>query len=157
MNRRGFMKALLGCSAVAALPVAGKAVSSEPVIAVDPAQACDDDIPEGYHRIDGYERYNGRDNPEGGFIYADEMSERLRDAMQPIVKFRKHRNLIQEEMNKIANARLDNAVMSGRQFGKTVVSARFRRANANAWNEDLYRYSAELSKALRSELHAIKV
>lgn len=156
MNRRGFMKVLLGCSAAATLPVIGKTVSNKPVIAViavDPAKP-------------GSEKTVIRTVEDGGikviespsatrFVryesvrYIESTPSGLPDAVprgyqriNGYARFKKNRNHLQEEINKIRSDRVSSVVM--------------KRANSNAWNQDTYMYSAEHAKMLREKLHATK-
>lgn len=103
MNRRKFMKVLLGCSAAMGIPVVGKAALDKPVIAVDPAMPGADHTEMIIGRYEGVRFVETKayleSTPEGGSFYYDEHQK---------IKFKSHRNLLQEEMNKIVNARIDN-------------------------------------------------
>ena len=85
MNRRGFMKALLGCSAAAALPVVGKAVSNKPVAVIKKAHNVGitglDSAKSGSEwDISPYNDFDWNNEP-GGFMISDEMSTKIRGAL----------------------------------------------------------------------------
>lgn len=144
MNRRGFLKTLLGGAMAAALP------------------ACRRPEPE-FFSTPGYVAYDltepGTDKsgvifmestPEGRNIWADqhwnnwkwkqdnvvhvsnELSEEFAYAIKPKLRFKNNPKFLQAEMNKLASDRINiiktanigpttinNAMLSGRQFGKT--------------------------------------
>lgn len=78
MNRRGFMKVLLGCSAAMGIPVVGKAVSNKPVIVVGPDKPGADETVSRWGE-DSWDAWDYGKN--GGYIMTEDMSESLRKAM----------------------------------------------------------------------------
>ena len=194
MNRRGFMKVLLGCSVGAALPVVGKAVSSRPVIDVDTAKPGADHaemmigryegvrfiesnpfgdnalyskklnpdswsnsswdsfdfnkepfekrvvnfVKKSKEKIRAAEKLYIESTPEGGSFYYD---------AQQKIKFKSHRDTLQEAMNKIASDRLD--IIKTANVGPTV-------ADANNWTVNRLYGGSDFSSELLEKLYAAK-
>ena len=139
MNRRGFIKVLLGCSAAATLPVIGKAVSDKPVTVVKKTHNVGI-TGESEMRFARHESVRFIESPIRRA--AREIEQRSEKARITYGGFYENKKLfnpysVQEEMNKIASARVDlvktanvgptvidkpsydRIIVAGRQMGRT--------------------------------------
>lgn len=145
MNRRKFLKAMLGTAVAAIVPGCKFPAGPTESIAVDMAKPGADkclfaefgryesvrfieSTPEGRNSF--YDEYKNAiysnskwDVPvqeQGGFMYSDELSETLRGSLKPVNSYYKTPDFIQDELNKLRNKQIDNmALVTHRKAGRT--------------------------------------
>lgn len=89
MNRRGFIKRFLGVAVAAALPACKFPAGPTEHVGIDLAKTGSDKTVFFVSTPDGSW---GWSQETGGYMYSDELSEALRKEIQPMIKFRDHKN-----------------------------------------------------------------